>query len=121
MRTLTNQAVFIISMLIAYLVKEFVYYLLGNFKKLQNNPYLDVAIGMLIIVIVFYPLYELLKKVGEHLVEGFIKKTQDLTGSAFLGLFLGFIVLLFTLYCTYAWVWKKITPMMVIQKIISLF
>lgn len=122
-RTLTNQAVLIISILIAYLVKEFVYYLVGHFKKVQSDPYLDVAIGMLIIIIiiVFYPLYELLKKVGQHLVEAFIQKSQELTNSAFLGLILGFIVLLFSLYCTYAWLWKRISVGKILQKIVSLF
>jgi H+/Cl- antiporter ClcA len=120
-RTLTNHAVFILSMLIAYLIKEFVYYLLGNFKRIQNDPYLDVAIGMLIIVIVFYPLYELMKKFGHHLVEAFIQKSQEVTNSSVLGLLLGFIILLFGLYCTYAWIWKKISVIKVIHKLIGLF
>lgn len=121
MKTLTKQVVFILSILIAYLVSEFVYFIMGNFKKVQNDPFLDVAIGMVIIVIVFYPLYEWFRKLGSKQVEGFIRRLQEGVRSEFLGLLIGFIVLIFLLYCTYAWIWKKITVMQIIHKIISWF
>ena len=82
---------------------------LGGIDRLHNSKYLSVLIYMTAIVIVFYPIYHILTKVGEEVGHSVIKQSQKMIGSPFVGLLLGFITLFGILFCCYAWVMYKLT------------
>jgi len=109
MKKLTHHAVFIISVLVAYLINGLVMKVLGGIEKLNNNKYLSVLIYMTAIVIVFYPIYNLLTRVGEEVGHSVIKQSQKMIGSPFIGLLLGFLTLLGIMFCCYAWTMYKLT------------
>jgi hypothetical protein len=109
MKKLTHHAVFIISVLVAYLINGLVMKVLGGIERLHNNKYLSVLIYMTAIVIVFYPIYNLLTKVGEEVGHSVIKQSQKMIGSPVIGLLLGFLSLLGIMFCCYAWVMYKLT------------
>lgn len=105
---ITKHAIYIVSVLTAYLIKEFVVYILGNFKKVNPNKYVSVLIGMLLVVLIFYPVYELLKTVSKHLVHEYFKKSKEITNSQLGGVAFGFVTLVILLFGVYSYLWQKV-------------
>ena len=108
MRKLTHHAIMIISLLIAYLIKDVITHYLEGLKKMSENPYLGVALGMLVIVGLFYPLYEFFKHLAKGFMGSYFRRSKRITNSSFGGLFFGLLIALAVLYGVYAQVWYEI-------------
>ncbi len=120
MSKIQKHAAFIISVLIAYLIKDLVLYLMGDFKKMHDDRYFAVGIGMLLVIVIFYPLYELLKELSKKIVESFLRRSKRSVNSRFLGLTLGFVLALGILYGVYAYLWYNINIITDIQSALKL-
>ena len=81
---------------------------LDGLKKVIENPYLSVALGMLVIIGLFYPLYEFLKHLSKGFMGSYFRQSKRITNSSFGGLFFGLLLALAVLYGVYAQLWYEI-------------
>ncbi|HCT30746.1 MAG TPA: hypothetical protein DIW31_08415 [Bacteroidales bacterium] len=79
------------------------------------SPLRFTAIGMGVIVVVFYPAFEYLNGIVEKFTTRFLKKGNNLFGRT-LGVYITFFILLFTLYCIYAHIWFDVNVIKVMVK-----
>lgn len=77
------------------------------------SPLKFTAIGMGIIVVVFYPAFEYLNGIVEKLTTRFLKKGNNIFGRT-LGVYITFLALLFIIYCIYAHIWFNVNVIKVI-------
>jgi len=62
------------------------------------------AIGMVVVVIVFYPLFEYLNLFTEKITTQLLKKGKNIFGRT-IGIYISFIIMLALLYYIYAHIW----------------
>jgi hypothetical protein len=62
------------------------------------------AIGMVVIVLVFYPAFNYISGIVEKITVRFLKKGKNIFGR-FLGVYFAFAIVLFVLYYIYARIW----------------
>lgn len=115
MKKITQHAVFVISVLVAYLISGRVMLMLKGIDRLHQNKYLSVLIYMVAIIVVFYPISKLISMFGETVAQSVIKKSQKTLGSPFVGLIIGFILLFTILFCCYCYVIYGITVVQIIN------
>lgn len=96
----------IISILTANLITNSIDNYVLKYKH-SFNPYVFTWIGMLIVVIVFYPLFTWLDKFSENFAGKFIKAGKKITGKK-AGVVLSFIIALLVLYYLYGKVWFNV-------------
>lgn len=72
--------------------------------KNQTDSIKFTAFGMVVIVLIFYPLFEYLNKFTETVTTRFLKKGKNVFGRS-LGIYISFLILLSILYYMYARVW----------------
>lgn len=96
----TKYAALIISILTASLINE---YLLKLIKSYYEEPtYQSVAIGMLITIIVFVPLFSILNKWINRATKSYIKTSKKVASNSKTGLYVSFMIALFILFVLYA-------------------
>ena len=92
---------------------------MGDFKKMHDDRYFAVGIGMLLVILIFYPLYEFLKSTSKKLIDSYLKYSKKTIKSRLFGLVLGFIVALIILFGIYAYLWYGINIIEDIKKALS--
>lgn len=102
-RKIFNFFVFSVTILLVNLLTTFVADCFMKYKG-QTNNLKFTAIGMCIIVLVFYPAFEYLNGIVEKITSRFLKKGNNLFGRI-LGVYITFFIILFILYCIYAHIW----------------
>ena len=105
-RKIFNFLVLVITILLINLLTNFIADLLIKYRS-QTNYLKFTAIGMGVIVLVFYPAFEYLNGMVEKLTTRFLKKGNNLFGRI-LGVYIAFFIMLFTLYCIYAHIWFNV-------------
>lgn len=112
-RKIFNFLVLVVTILLINLLSNFIAdYFITKYKG--NTSYLKfTAIGMGVIVIIFYPAFEYLNGIVEKITTRFLKKGNNLFGRI-LGVYIAFFVMLFILYCLYARVWFDVNVLKVI-------
>lgn len=103
-RKLTRYVILIFTILMADIIKEIILHIIG-LEKDRRHPYLSTAIGMGVIVAIFYPMFTVMEKVLEILSEHYVKATKGVSGGNLKGLTIAFIVGIAVLYVAYLKVW----------------
>lgn len=111
-RKIFNFFVFSITILLVNLLTTFIADLLMKYRG-HTNYLKFTAIGMCVIVLVFYPAFEYLNGIVEKFTTRFLKKGNNLFGRI-LGVYIAFFVALFILYCIYAHIWFNVNVFKVI-------
>jgi hypothetical protein len=106
-RKLTKYVILIFTILLADIIKEIILHYIG-FHKNFRHPYTSVAMGMGIIVLVFYPLFLLMETIMEKIAESYIQNTKKIVGSNLKGLIIALFVGLGALYFVYLKVWFNV-------------
>ncbi len=102
MEKVHSHMAFILSVLIAYLVKDFALYVMAKDGKALPPTYSGTLTTMLLIIVVFYPIYEGLKKASKHFLKGYFEKSEEVAKSKFWGVFIGFSLMFLILFGVYA-------------------
>lgn len=103
-RRITKFIILVFTILFADVVKELVLHFF-NITKNPNQPLRSVAIGMIVSIAVFYPIFTAMDVVLEKMVSSYVRGTKRVAGGSNKGLFVSFIIgvaILFALYL-YAW------------------
>ena len=111
-RKIFNFFVLSITILLVNLLTTLIADYLMKYRD-QTNYLKFTAIGMGVIVVVFYPTFEYMNGIVEKFTTRFLKKGNNLFGKI-LGVYIAFFVMLFTLYCIYAHIWFNINVIKVI-------
>jgi hypothetical protein len=98
---LLTVTILIMNLLTGYITDAFL-----NHKNF-TNPYKFTALGMLILVAFFYPLFEILNKKLLVLITSLLKKGKHYFGKT-IGVLAIFCLLLAILYCIYSSLWFEI-------------
>ena len=106
-RKLTTYAVVVVTILAAKLLEEYVLKKLPNLRNF-GNPYKSVAMRMLVMVFIFYPVFMVLNKFVEYASKHYFKISKKLSGSSFSGLVVGFIIAMLIMYLLFAKLWYNI-------------
>jgi hypothetical protein len=104
--------VLIITVLAVNLLTNFLANYMLHYKAIAS-PLKFTAIGMAIIVAIFYPAFKFLDELIRLFAEKIIKKGRHVFGKN-LGFLLMFLIVLFSLYCIYAHIWFRINVVKVI-------
>lgn len=67
--------------------------------------YKNVALGMLVMVAVYYPMTLLLEKYFQKFSSRILSKSKKITKSSTIGMLIGFSIAIFVLFVCYAKVW----------------
>ena len=103
-RKLTKYVILVFTILLADIIKEIILHYIG-FHKNFRHPYTSVALGMGIIVLVFYPLFLLMETIMEKIAESYIHNTKKIAGGSMKGLIIALFLGLGVLYFVYLKVW----------------
>ena len=93
-----------LTILTASLVAGFLINYVDDYYK-SRNMYKNVALGMLIMVFVYYPMTMLLESYFQKLSSKLLSKSKKITKSNTLGMLIGFSIAIFVLFVCYAKVW----------------
>ncbi|HSZ71201.1 MAG TPA: hypothetical protein VK750_00905 [Cytophagaceae bacterium] len=107
-RKITNALIFILTILAAELIVEYVKHFL-KFKTGFHDKYILTLIGMAIIVAVYYPVFGFVHYLTEHLTKGFVHASKQKAGNELLGIIIAFIIGGGILFLIYLHQWYKIT------------
>lgn len=108
-RKFTRYAVFIIAILSAELLVEYLMTFLPDFES-ARQPYLSTLTGMAVTVFIFYPAYTIMEKFTRRATDKYVKTSRKMSRSRFKGIFLGFLLALFLLFMGYANLWYNKNP-----------
>ena len=100
---LLNLCVFIITILAAHLLAYSIYEYMLEYRG-ATSPWKFTAIGMLIIVVIFYPAVKLIDQIIESITKHLFRHGKSKFGTTF-GIFVVFFILLFIIYFLYAKHW----------------
>jgi hypothetical protein len=103
MKKIINFCILAITILTVNLLTGYITDYFLRYKHI-TNPFKFTAIGMLILVAVFYPVFEFIENKVEGITKELIKKGNNAFGKI-LGVILVFALLLSVLYCIYAKLW----------------
>lgn len=95
--------VFSITILLVNLLTTFISDYFLQFKN-GTDALRFTAIGMGVIVLVFYPAFNYINGIVEKVTARFLKKGKNLFGRT-IGVYLAFAIMLFILYYIYARIW----------------
>ncbi len=101
-----NFCVMVITILAAHLLAYSIYEYMLEYRG-AANPWKFTAIGMLIIIVVFYPAIKFMDKIIKSVTKDIFRKGKSKFGRP-LGILIVFFVLLLTLYYLYARHWFHI-------------
>jgi hypothetical protein len=114
MKRIINFCVFAVTILIVNILTSFITEYFLHYKNI-TNPMKFTAIGMIILVAVFYPIFGYLEVKVEELIKRLIKKGKNTFGKR-IGFIVVFSILIIILYCIYANLWFKLNiPRIVIN------
>lgn len=86
-----------------------------HYKRI-TNPFKFTAIGMLVLIAVFYPLFGFMDGKVKDITKRLVNKGRNVFGKTF-GILFVFSLLLFFIYCIYARLWFSINvPVMIWNK-----
>ncbi|RPH33550.1 MAG: hypothetical protein EHM93_04510 [Bacteroidales bacterium] len=111
-RKIFNFFVLAITILLVNLLTTFIADYLMKYRG-QTDFLKFTAIGMGVIVLVFYPAFEYMNGIVEKFTTKFLKKGNNLFGRT-IGIYITFLVMLFILYCVYAHIWFNVNVIKVI-------
>ncbi len=114
-RTLTKYVILAFTILLADIIKEIIMHYIGLDKN-HRHPYTSVAIGMGVIVLIFYPLFLVMEKLLERVAQSYITNTKKITGGSIKGLLIALVVGLTIMYFVYLKVWFNINIFSVLMK-----
>lgn len=103
-RRLTKIIILVFTILFADVVKE----LALNFMHIEKNsttPLRSVAIGMIIILAIFYPIFTIMDVVLEKIVGSYVRGAKRIAGGSLKGLIIAFVIGLAIIYCVYLYAW----------------
>jgi hypothetical protein len=103
MKRIINFCVLAITILTVNLLTGYITDYFLHYKRI-TNPLKFTAIGMLVLVAVFYPIFEYMESKVEDLARNLLKKGNNAMGKR-IGFVFVFSILLFILYCIYAKLW----------------
>jgi len=106
--------VFSISILLVNLLTTFISDYFMQFKN-STDALRFTAIGMGVVVLVFYPAFNYINGIVEKFTVRFLKKGKNLFGRT-LGVYLAFAIMLFILYYIYARIWFHVDVIGVLIK-----
>lgn len=104
--------VLVITILLINILTNFVADSLMKFRD-NTNILKFTAIGMGVIVLVFYPAFEYMNGIVEKITTRFLNKGHNFFGRI-LGVYITFFALLFILYCIYAHIWFDVNVVKVL-------
>lgn len=107
MKKINQIAVFVISVLTAKILSEYLFEFVMRYKN-NENPYVDTLIGMAIVAFVFFPALSLMNTQLKQMAAGYVKHSKKISGSAAKGLIWAIVVALFILYYFYLRKWYGI-------------
>ena len=99
-RKITKYAALVISILIASLLNEFIVKLIKGYY--QESSYKSVAIGMVVTLIVFVPLFKILGKWINTVSKKYIKTGKKVASNSTTGLWVSFLIALLILFILFA-------------------
>lgn len=103
MKKLINFCILAITILTVNLLTGFITEYFLHYKN-RANPMKFTALGMLILVAVFYPVFGYLETKVEEFTRKLVKKGKNTFGKR-IGFLVVFSILVFILYCIYANLW----------------
>tara|TARA_B100000809_G_scaffold47310_1_gene41921 strand:- start:322 stop:672 length:351 start_codon:yes stop_codon:yes gene_type:complete len=106
MKQLTKFTVYSTTILTAYLISEFLVGFLNSYYK--ENTYSSVAIGMLVVLIVYFPIVTFLDKYIKQMSKSYVNKSKTLNKNSGLGIIIGFLIMFFVLFILFALVWHDL-------------
>ncbi len=114
---LTKALLTSLALLIAYLCKDLVLFFLKKvgYQKLDANPYLATLLGMGMVVLVFYPVYEWLKHLAKEWLGGYFSRSKKWTAAPLVGVILAFLLIFAILFWIYAYLWHGVNALSVFQ------
>ena len=105
MKHFVKFTVYSITILSAYLISEYFVNYLNSFYKTPS--YLSVLTGMLVIIVVYYPMMNILDRYIAKATTKYIKKSKTLHNNNFVGILIGFSSAFFVLFVLFALVWHN--------------
>ncbi len=106
-RRLTKIIILVFTILFADVVKELALHFM-HIEKNSTSPFRTVAIGMIIILVVFYPIFSIMDVVMEKMVSGYVRGTKKVAGGSLKGLIIAFVIGFAIIYCVYLYAWFDI-------------
>jgi hypothetical protein len=103
MRRIINFCILAITILTVNLLTGYITEYFLNYKNI-TNPLKFTALGMLILVAIFYPVFGYIEKKVEEITKKIIKRGKNTFGKT-IGFVLVFSLIIFALYCIYASLW----------------
>lgn len=112
MRKIYSFLILAVTILVMNLLTGFITDTFMNHKNF-SNPYKFTALGMLILVAFFYPLFEIINKKIQVLINKLLKKGRHYFGKT-IGVLAMFFLFIAVLYCIYAKLWFNINVLKVL-------
>lgn len=106
MKHLTKFTVYSTTILTAYLVSEYLVNFLNSYYKAKT--YGSVFIGMLVILVVYFPVVTFLDKYIKRMSKTYINQSKGLANNKPFGIIVGFLVMFFVLFVLFALVWHDL-------------
>ncbi len=80
-KNIVKSALLFISILSAYLITSYIeIYFYNHRNTINTNPYIVVFVGMLVVTIIYYPLFSKIDKWSSALAKNFLRTGKQLTG-----------------------------------------
>ena len=86
----------------------------------HGRSYQSVLVGMLLMVVIYYPMTTVLNKYFDYLSKKIVSKSKKISKSSTIGMIIGFSLVIFVLFVFYAQVWYGIDVIRDIKKVIGL-
>ena len=106
-KSITKVFIFILTLFIAEIVSTIAKNYL-NIHPGYKDPYTLTAIKMGIILVIYYPVFELLSGLSEILSKHYFKKTKSAIIGGIPGLIIAFLIGLIICYCVFLKLWYHV-------------
>lgn len=103
LRRYTKIVVYTITILVAMLLSDYLVIMMEEY--VGGKSYKAVALKMLIIVVVYFPVFSFLEKYIKKVSTTYTKTSKMVAKSSMLGLTIGFSVALFLLFVMFSLLW----------------
>lgn len=105
-RRIFSFLVLFVTILIANLITTLITDYFLRFRG-QSSALKFTAIGMVVIVVLFYPLFEYINRLTERATARLLRKGRNLFGRI-LGIYIAFALVILAMYCIYAYTWFNV-------------